>query len=88
MIRVFRTISLAALWVLAAGTSPTTRSAPPWQPEDPARPMKAYVETILGTVVTDRSSCPMPRNTRMSCAVGRGTTTPTSFAAPRGAGRN
>ena len=35
----------------------------------------------------DRSSCPMPRNTRMSCAVGRGTTMPTSSAAPRGAGR-
>ena len=52
MIRSSRTIGLAALWALAAGTSPTARSAPPRQPEDPARSMKPYVETIPGTAVT------------------------------------
>jgi formylglycine-generating enzyme required for sulfatase activity len=52
MIRSSRTIGLAALCALAAGTSPTTWSAPPRQPDDPARSMKPYVETILGTAVT------------------------------------
>ena len=52
MIRFSRTIGLAAICALAVGRSPTTRSAPPRQPEDPARLMKPYVGTIAGTPVT------------------------------------
>ena len=52
MIRSSRTIGLAALWALAAGKSPTTRSAPPRQQEALAPSMKPYVETVPGTSVT------------------------------------
>ena len=51
MIRSSPAIGLAALWAMAAGMSPTARSAPPQQLDGPARSMKPYVETIPGTAV-------------------------------------